>query len=316
MAGPAGRTIAGTAAVVALVAIPFVLPQFYLLLSIEILIMGLFAVGFNLLMGYAGMVSFGHAAFYSVGAYACGLLLKKAELALPLAFLAGPVAATLFAVVIGFFCIRLTRIYFSMLTLAFSQIVWATAHKWYGLTGGDNGLVGIPVPAWLAAPQAFYFFTLGVTLVVLAVLWRIINAPFGRTLLAIRENAERAEFVGVDVRRAQLIAFSISGAVSGVAGALFALFSRGAFPEYALWTKSAEVLLMTLLGGPHVFLGPALGAGILIALNSVVTSYTEYWPLVLGAILLVLLYAFPGGVTRIFLGWRAAPARVPEGGGA
>lgn len=312
----AGRTIAATAAVVALVAIPYVVPQFYLLLSIEILIMGLFAVGFNLLMGYAGMVSFGHAAFYAVGAYACGLLLKKAELALPLAFLAGPVAATLFAVVIGFFCIRLTRIYFSMLTLAFSQIVWATAHKWYSLTGGDNGLVGIPVPAWLAAPKAFYFFTLGVTLVVLAVLWRIINAPFGRTLLAIRENAERAEFVGVDVRRAQLIAFSISGAVSGVAGALFALFSRGAFPEYALWTKSAEVLLMTLLGGPHVFLGPALGAGILIALNSVVTSYTEYWPLVLGAILLVLLYAFPGGVTRIFLGWRAAPARVPEGGGA
>ena len=316
MAGPAGRTIAGTVAVVALVAVPFVLPQFYLLLSIEILIMGLFAVGFNLLMGYAGMVSFGHAAFYSVGAYACGLLLKKAELALPLAFLAGPVAATLFAVVIGFFCIRLTRIYFSMLTLAFSQIVWAISHKWYGLTGGDNGLVGIPVPAWLAGPQTFYFFTLGVTLVVLAVLWRIINAPFGRTLLAIRENAERAEFVGVDVRRAQLIAFSISGAVSGLAGALFALFSRGAFPEYALWTKSAEVLLMTLLGGPHVFLGPVLGAGILIVLNSVVTSYTEYWPLVLGAILLVLLYAFQGGVTRIFLGWRAAPARVPEGGGA
>lgn len=316
MARPAGSVIAWTVAAVALVAAPLILPQFYLLLSVEILIMGLFAVGFNLLMGYAGMVSFGHAAFYGVGAYACGLLLKKAELALPLAFLAGPVAAALFAVVIGFFCIRLTRIYFSMLTLAFSQIVWATAHKWYGLTGGDNGLVGIPVPASLSGPQSFYCFALGVTLVVLAVLWRIINAPFGRTLLAIRENAERAEFVGVNVRRAQLIAFSISGAVSGLAGALFALFSRGAFPEYALWTKSAEVLLMTLLGGPHVFLGPVLGAGILIVLNSVVTSYTEYWPLVLGTILLVLLYAFPGGVTRIFLGRRAAPARAPEGGGA
>jgi branched-chain amino acid transport system permease protein len=316
VARPAGSAIAWTAVAVALVSVPLILPQFYLLLSTEILIMGLFAVGFNLLMGYAGMVSFGHAAFYGVGAYACGLLLKKAELALPLAFVAGPVTAALFAVVIGFFCIRLTRIYFSMLTLAFSQIVWATAQKWYGLTGGDNGLVGIPVPASLAGPQSFYCFALGVTLVVLAVLWRIINAPFGRTLLAIRENAERAEFVGVDVRRAQLIAFTISGAVSGLAGALFALFTRGAFPEYALWTKSAEVLLMTLLGGPHVFLGPVLGAGILIVLNSVVTSYTEYWPLVLGTILLVLLYAFPGGITRIFLGRRAAPARAPEGGGA
>jgi branched-chain amino acid transport system permease protein len=137
------------------------------------------------------------------------------------------------------------------------------------------------------------------------VLWRVVNAPFGRTLLAIRENAERAAFVGLHVRRVQLAVFVLSGAVAGLAGALFSLFSRGAFPDYAFWTKSAEVLIMTLLGGPYVFLGPALGAAILIALNSVVTSFTEYWPLVLGAILLALIYVFPGGVTRLF---RVAPA--------
>ena len=296
------RAVAGAA----LLAVPLVLPQFYLLLSVEILIMGLFAIGFNVLMGYAGMVSFGHAAFFGVGAYTCGLLLKKTEAPFVVAFLAAPVVAVVVAAVIGYFCVRLTRIYFSMLTLAFSQIVWATAHKWYSLTGGDNGLVGVPVPAWLIGPRTFYGFVVGISLIVVAVLWRILQAPFGRTLLAIRENAERAEFVGINVKRTQLTAFALSGAVSGLAGGMFALFTRGAFPEYAFWTKSAEVLLMTLLGGPHVFLGPALGAGILIVLNSVVTSYTEYWPIVLGIILLALIYVFPGGVTRIFLGWRGA----------
>jgi branched-chain amino acid transport system permease protein len=300
------RRIVAVVAGAALLAAPLALPQFYLLLSVEVLIMGLFAIGFNLLMGYAGMVSFGHAAFYGVGAYTCGLLLKKAEAPFVVAFLAAPVAAVIAATVIGYFCVRLTRIYFSMLTLAFSQIVWATAHKWYSLTGGDNGLVGVPVPAWLTGPRAFYGFAAGVGVLAVAGLWRLVESPFGRTLLAIRENPERAEFVGIDVRRTQLKAFALSGAVSGLAGALFALFTRGAFPEYAFWTKSAEVLLMTLLGGPHVFLGPALGAGILIVLNSVVTSYTEYWPIVLGVILLGLIYVCPGGVTRIFLGWRRA----------
>jgi branched-chain amino acid transport system permease protein len=283
----------------AVLLVPLVFPHFYLLLATEVLIMGLFAVAFNLLLGYAGMVSFGHAAFYGLGAYACGLLLKKAGAPFAVAFLAAPIVAAIAALVFGLLCIRLTRIYFSMLTLAFSQLVWAVAHKWYSLTGGDNGLVPIPVPEVLTGPRAFYLFTLASVVVATAALWRLVNAPFGRTLLAIRENAERAEFVGIHVRRVQLVAFVVSGGVSGLAGGLFALFSRGAFPDYAFWTKSAEVLLMTLLGGPYVFLGPALGAGILIVLNSVVTSFTEYWPVVLGVILLTLIYAFPGGVMQL-----------------
>jgi branched-chain amino acid transport system permease protein len=283
-----------------LLALPLLLPQFYVLLATEVLIMGLFAVGFNLLLGYSGMVSFGHAAFYGIGAYTCGLLLKKAGVSFALAFLAAPVVAALAALVVGALCIRLTRIYFSMLTLAFSQIVWVIAFKWYSLTGGDNGLIGIPVPALLTGPRALYLFTAAVVALVAAVLWRLVNAPFGRVLLALRENAERAEFLGLHVRRVQLTVFVISGAVAGVAGALFALFSRGAFPDYAFWTKSAEVLIMALLGGPAAFLGPALGAAILIALNSVVTSFTEYWPVVLGMILLMLIYVFPGGVTRLW----------------
>ena len=297
-----GRLVLGAA----LLAVPLVLPQFYLLLATEIVIMGLFAVAFNLLLGYGGMVSFGHAAFYGFGAYTLGLLLKKTGAPFAVAFLAAPALSAVLALVFGYLCIRLTRIYFSMLTLAFSQIVWATALKWYSLTGGDNGLVAIPMPEALARPQGFYLFALASAGLATWALWRLVNAPFGRTLLAIRENAERAEFVGLDVRRVQLTVFVISGAVSGLAGALFALFSRGAFPDYAFWTKSAEVLLMTLLGGPYVFLGPALGAGILIVLNSVVTSFTEYWPVVLGAILLALIYVFPGGVMRLVR--RRAPA--------
>ncbi len=296
----------------ALLVLPLGLPHFYLLLSTEILIMGLFAVAFNLLLGYAGMVSFGHAAFYGLGAYACGLLLKKAGAPFAVAFLAAPLVAAAAALVFGLLCIRLTRIYFSMLTLAFSQIVWAIALKWYDLTGGDNGLVGLSIPTPLLEPRTFYLFTAACVGLVTWALWRLVNAPFGRTLLAIRENVERAEFVGVNVKRVQLAAFVISGGISGLAGGLFALFSRGAFPDYAFWTKSAEVLLMTLLGGPYVFLGPALGAGILIVLNSVVTSFTEYWPVVLGAILLLLIYVFPGGVTRLFLRG-AAPARIAGG---
>ena len=296
-----------------LLLVPLVFPHFYLLLATEVLIMGLFAVAFNLLLGYAGMVSFGHAAFYGLGAYACGLLLKKAGAPFAVAFLAAPIVAAVAALVFGLLCIRLTRIYFSMLTLAFSQLVWAVAHKWYSLTGGDNGLVPIPVPEVLTGPRAFYLFTLASVAVATAALWRLVNAPFGRTLLAIRENAERAEFVGIHVRRVQLVAFVVSGGVSGLAGGLFALFSRGAFPDYAFWTKSAEVLLMTLLGGPYVFLGPALGAGILIVLNSVVTSFTEYWPVVLGVILLTLIYVFPGGVMQLVTR-RRTPAAADDVG--
>src|SRR6266581_4538720 len=184
-------------------AAPVGLPKFYLLLATEILIMGLFAMAFNLLLGYAGMVSFGHAAFYGVGAYTCGLLLKKADVPFAMSFLAAPVVAAAVALLFGLLCIRLTRIYFSMLTLAFSQIVWAIAFKWYSLTGGDNGLIGIPVPSALADPRALYLFTVAIVVLVGGLLWRLVNAPFGRTLLAVRENAERAEFVGIHVRRVQ-----------------------------------------------------------------------------------------------------------------
>src|SRR2546426_7594431 len=245
----ARRTAVATAAM-ALLAVPLGLPKFYLLLATEILIMGLFAMAFNLLLGYGGMVSFGHAAFYGVGAYTCGLLLKKAEAPFAVSFLAAPVVAAAVALLFGLLCIRLTRLYFSMLTLAFSQIVWAVAFKWYSLTGGDNGLIGIPVPDALADPRALYLFTLVIVALVAGILWRLVKAPFGRTLLAIRENAERAEFVGIHVRQVQLAAFVISGAVSGLAGGRFSPFRPGAFPGYAACSPTAPAFVTPLRCGP------------------------------------------------------------------
>ncbi|HWN93089.1 MAG TPA: branched-chain amino acid ABC transporter permease, partial [Verrucomicrobiae bacterium] len=223
------------------------------------------------------------------------------------------------------FCVRLTRIYFAMLTLAFAQIVWAICFKWNEVTGGEQGMPEIPYPdfAWLErvasvvpwlggyrTSEYFYFLTL---LMVGGCLWllrRIVGSPFGRMLTTIRENPERAEFIGVNVRRYELGAFVIAGAFAGLAGGLFGIFNRGVFPDFAYWTKSSEVLIMTLLGGMGTFFGPALGALVLLWLNQQIVSYTQYWPLILGTILVVLLFVFPGGIAGAVLGlWRRLSRR-------
>ncbi|HEX9125893.1 MAG TPA: branched-chain amino acid ABC transporter permease, partial [Methylomirabilota bacterium] len=274
-------------------------------------IWALFATSLNLLVGYTGLVSFGHAAYFGIGAYTTGILMKTAGLPFVLAFPAAGLAAGLFALVFGFFCVRLTRIYFAMLTLAFAQIVWAICFKWNEVTGGEQGMPEIPYPSfdwvervtpWVPfvggykTSEYFYFLSL---LLVAASLWllrRVVGSPFGRILTTIRENPERAEFIGVNVRRYELAAFVVAGVFAGLSGGLFGIFNRGVFPDFAYWTKSSEVLIMTLLGGMGTFIGPALGALVLIWLNQQIVSYTQYWPLILGTILVVLLFVFPGGI--------------------
>jgi branched-chain amino acid transport system permease protein len=291
----------------AALAVPALGSRFYTFLANDVLIWALFATSLNLLVGYTGLVSFGHAAYFGIGAYTTGLLMKKLAWPFALAFPAAGVLAAGFALVFGFFCVRLTRIYFAMLTLAFAQIVWAICFKWNEVTGGEQGMPEIPYPGldWMgrlplvgALRTSDYFYLLTVVLVA-ACLWvlrRIVGSPFGRMLTTVRENAERAEFIGVNVRRYELAAFVLAGAFAGLAGGLFGIFNRGVFPDFAYWTKSSEVLIMTLLGGMGTFYGPALGALALILLNQQIVSYTEYWPFVLGAILIVLLFAFPGGL--------------------
>jgi branched-chain amino acid transport system permease protein len=266
----------------------------------EVFIWALFAVAFNLLMGYTGMISFGQAAYLGVGGYAAGLLLKKISgFPFALGLLAAPVTGALAALVIGYFCIRLTHTYFAMLTLAFSMIVYYVAFKWYDFTGGDNGLIGVPIPAWVQDPTFanYYKFVLLVSLMGIYVLWRIVNSPFGKTLTAIRENPERAGFIGINVKRCQLYAFMIAGTFSGLAGALFTINERSVYPDLAFWTRSTQVLLMSILGGVYTFFGPIVGAFLLQLMDADITKdYPEIWQLFLGGILVLILYGLPGGI--------------------
>ena len=293
--------------VVAAFLVPVLGSRFYTFLANDVIIFALFATSLNVLVGYTGLVSFGHAAYFGIGAYTTGLLMKKHAMPFLVAFPAAGVLAGACAVVFGFFCVRLTRIYFAMLTLAFAQIVWAICFKWNEVTGGEQGMPDIPYPnldwmervpffAGYRTSEQFYFVTVVAVAVCLWLLRRAMRSPFGRMLETIRENPERAESIGVNVRRYELAAFALAGAFAGLAGGLFGIFNRGVFPDFAYWTRSSEVLIMTLLGGMGTFWGPAVGALVLLVLNQQIVSYTEYWPLVLGLILVFLLFVFPGGI--------------------
>jgi branched-chain amino acid transport system permease protein len=321
-----GRVPWALLAFVAAFGVPALGSRFYTFLANDVIIWALFATSLNLLVGYTGLVSFGHAAYFGIGAYTTGLLMKKVGVPFLLAFPAAGMLAGLCALLFGFFCVRLTRIYFAMLTLAFAQIVWAICFKWNEVTGGEQGMPEIPYPSfdWVdrVAPvlpflggyrtsDYFYFTSLILVGVCLALLRRIVHSPFGRMLTTIRENAERAEFIGVNVRRYELAAFVLAGAFAGLAGGIFGIFNRGVFPDFAYWTKSSEVLIMTLLGGMGMFYGPAVGALVLLWLNQQIVSYTEYWPLVLGVILVLLLFVLPGGIAGALSDlWRRFPRRA------
>jgi branched-chain amino acid transport system permease protein len=297
----------GVLVLIAALFVPAAGSRFYTFVATDVAILALFAVSLNLLLGYTGLVSFGHAAYFGIGAYTTGILMKKLAVPFVIAFPAAGVVAALFALVFGFFCVRLTKIYFAMLTLAFAQIVWAICFKWNDVTGGEQGMPEIPYPdlAWmeklplvntLRTSDHFYLVTVVLVATCLWLLRRVVGSPFGRILTTIRENPERAEFIGVNVRRYELVAFVIAGAFAGLAGGLFGIFNRGVFPDFAYWPKSSEVLIMTILGGMGHFYGPAVGALVLLVLNQQITSYTQYWPFILGSILIVLLFVFPGGI--------------------
>ena len=287
--------------------VPWLGSRYNTFLAEQIAIDALFAVSLNLLLGTTGLVSFGHVAYFGFGAYVCGILMKTYELPFIVAFPAAGLGTALFALVSGYFCVRLIKLYFAMLTLAFSQIIWAIAYKWNDVTGGDQGLPEIPFPNldWMSSipglgslktSDQFYILTVFLIAASLALLHRVVRSPFGRVLTTIRDNPERAAFIGVNVRMYQLAAFVVAGTFAGFAGALYGIFSRGVFADYVFWSKSAEVMIMTILGGMGYFWGPPVGALALVWLNQEITDYTEYWPFVLGVILLVLLFVFPGGI--------------------
>ena len=297
--GVAVPRVVVAALVVLLVAAPPLLPTFYVWVLVEILAFALFAASLHLLMGTGGMVSFGHAVSFGLGAYGAALLVRWAKAPMPVAFLAAPLAAALSAIVIGFFCVRLSSIYFAMLTLAFAQIAYAVVHQWYDVTGGDNGLLGIWPARWLASPVRYCYVALLACGAGLAMVAAIERAPFGLILRAARDHARRAEAVGIDVRAHQWLAFVVAGFFGGLAGGIFVFLKGSVFPESLAVPVSVEPLVMVLLGGIHSLAGAPLGAALYKVLDTVVTRYTEYWQLVLGAILVVIVIAFPRGILGV-----------------
>ena len=307
----ARSTVMLALAIAVALVLPLVLSTFYVVLLIEIAVVALFATAFNLLMGFGGMVSFGHAAYFALGAYAAALLAQKAGWPMLAALAAAPLVAALGALVFGFFIVRLTHTYFAMLSLAFGQIVYTVIFKWTSLTGGDNGLLNVWPPAFLRSPTTYYYFTLLVVGACFLALYAIVNSPFGYVLKAIRENPRRARFIGVNVRRHQLYAFVISGFFSGVAGGVFTFHNGSVFPDFAFFTKSFEPLVVVLLGGTQSFYGPLAGAFGFKFLEWLISKWAPiYWPLFLGAIVIAVVVVLPQGFVGLLerRAWRLRPS--------
>ncbi len=282
-----------------LLAAPWVLPGYALEVAIQVLILALFATAFNLVFAETGLLSFGHAAFFGVGAYTSALLMQRASWPYLLTLPAAVGTAAALALLIGFFSVRTSRIYFTMLTLAFAQLVWAVVHKWYAFTGGDNGVTGLQPGQLWSDPHALYYLALLLTVVTFLLAVRLHLAPFGYALRAIRDNQARAEAVGLSPFGYLLAAFTLSGALAGAAGFLQVAWQRSAFPDFLYWTKSAEVIIATILGGAQSILGPSLGSLVFVELGAFVQSHTEYWPLVLGLVLLGLVLFLPRGLAGL-----------------
>lgn len=279
-----------------LLIVPFVFSRSMVSLINEMLIMALAGCALNLMLGYGGMVSFGPAGLYAVGAYATAILLTKYGAPFFVAVLAAPVIAALVGAIVGWFCVRRSAVYFALLTLAFAQIIWTIIFEWYDFTNGDNGIVSIPIPEVLYVGSNIYYFSLAIVAVCIFVLWRIVNSPFGATLQAIRENPMRTEFIAVPVRRYQLAAFVISSFFLGIAGSLFCVFAGSVFPDYAHWVKSTDMLVVCLLGGIYNFAGPIVGSAVYILISKVISKNTTYWMFFLGIIIVFLVLYMRNGM--------------------
>jgi branched-chain amino acid transport system permease protein len=275
---------------------------------IRLCCLGLFAMSLNLLVGYTGLLSFGHATFFGLGAYAFCILMQSKLVNVPVA-IAGTLAVTGFAaVIIGLICVRLTHIYFAFITLAIQMLLYSLLIAWSTLTGGEQGLIGgIPRPPFwgvnLGDPFHFYVFNVVIFVGSVAIMYIIVRSPFGVALRMIRDNPQRATFLRVNVPRFKLAVFVIASLFSGLAGVLMGLYVSGAYPNFAFWTTSGEGLFMIMLGGARVFLGPAVGAALMIVLDSMVNTYTGHHGIVLGGIILFTVLILRRGALEYAYDW-------------
>ncbi|MBJ3775248.1 ABC transporter permease [Acuticoccus mangrovi] len=305
--------VAMTLVVVAFAALPVVDDGFILVLAVDLFVAVLFAASLHLIMGVGGMVSFGHAAYFGLGAYAAALAVKTLGLPMLPAMLFGPLAAALGAAVFGWFCVRLSGVYLAMLTLAAAQILWGVTFQWQSVTGGDDGILGVWPASW-ASREVYFYLALAVTVVGLALIRRIANSPFGYTLRGGRDSPTRAEAIGIDLKAHQWLGFIIAGALAGVAGVLFAFAKGSVFPETLAIGHSIDALIMVLLGGVQSLLGPLFGATAFVLIEDWVTRL-DYWRFIFGAIILLICIAAPdgiaGGLSRL---WRLVRPGTPRSG--
>jgi len=280
---------------------PRFLPRFQIYLLGLIFTTGLLAISLNLVLGLGGMYQFHHAVFYGIGAYTVALVITKTALSPWIGFLLAPLVSALFSLAIGLICVRLSKLYFGMLQISLGSLVWAVVFRWYSFTGGDDGIHGISVPGIISSTDGAYYFSLMVTAICIIVMHRIVNSPFGISFQAIRDNPVRSEAVGINVKRLQLTGMVISGAFAGIAGSMFVVIEGSVFPELMFWTLSLEIIIMCLLGGWFTFLGPMLGAAIIVLLRTFVGIYTEYWTIILGFVLMLLILFLPQGVLGYFI---------------
>ncbi|MGM0560793.1 MAG: ABC transporter permease [Pseudomonadota bacterium] len=286
--------------------------NYSLYLFTEMAVFALFAASLQFLMGLGGVISFGHAAYFGLGAYGAALAFKALALPMELALLAAPFLAALGALIFGWFCVRLSGVYLAMLTLAFAQITWSIAFQWEGLTGGDNGLLGIWPSEWAADSASFYYLILAICLACLFLLRRFAYAPFGYALRAGRDSPLGAEAIGIDVRLQRWLAFTLAGAFAGVAGGLFVFLKGSISPDAMAIPQSVDALAMVLLGGVQSLTGPILGAAIFTGLKAELVSLTNYWRLLLGLLIVGLCILFPRGLAgagREMAAW--LPGRRP-----
>jgi branched-chain amino acid transport system permease protein len=309
LTAPPRRVLAWSAPVVLLlVVLPFVVPPYQTVLLTYGLVFAIAALGFNLLLGYTGLLSFGHSAYFGVGAYAVAFAVKYLKVeSMEVFLLGGMVASGVVAALFGVLCVRYTRIFFGILTLALSQVLWSLAFKFFWVTGGTDGL-RVPTPTLLGGlvrvggdtfeflSHRYYFYVLAIFVVCVAVMWVIVHSPFGKALQAIRDNETRAEFVGVQVWHYRWVAFLISGIFTGLAGALWVPLNGLTTPDILHWSFSGKMVFFTVLGGFQTFFGPIVGAIIYNYLETYAVGHTVYWQMVLGIVLVALVLALPAGI--------------------
>ncbi|SDH93245.1 amino acid/amide ABC transporter membrane protein 2, HAAT family [Alteribacillus persepolensis] len=291
------------AVLVLIAAAPFFLPLFHINLLSEILILAIFALSLNVMMGYAGMVSLGHAAFFGTGAYAAGIMAQNASANMIFTLAGAVVLSLVLAGIVGLFCMKVSGFYFLMLTLAFSQMVYSFVYQANQWTGGSNGLSGIPSPVLFGfsfSNSVWVYYLIGlIFLLIFAGLRVLVKSPFGQILIGIRENETRLKSMGYNTSMYKYAAFIISGVIGGMSGALYTYFNGFIAPSDVYWTMSGTVLIMVLVGGAGTMTGPVLGAALIVLLETVVAAYTDMWMLILGSVFIIFVIFFPSGIHGI-----------------